>query len=104
MAFTEDFSVFFDDNGFGVDFAYTPKVGNAISATGIFDAAYFGAEGAEVTVTSSQPRIVYQTSLIPEPLYGDAITVNDEDYTIVGIQPDGTGITTLILEKADDAC
>ena len=104
MAFAEDFSIFFDDAGFGVEFTYTPKIGSSITATGIFDAAYFGAEGVDVNVASSQPRITVETALIPNPEYGELINVNDQDYTIVGMQPDGTGVTTLILEKTDDAC
>jgi hypothetical protein len=105
MAFAENFSIFFDTAGFGVEFTYTPKAGKAIKAIGVFDAAYFAATGGEVSVAGSQPQLVFETSKIPDPAYGETIHVNNKDYTIVGIHPDGTGTTTLILEEKDDgAC
>jgi hypothetical protein len=105
MAFAEDFSVFFDvDNGFAIDFTYIPKIGAEIAAKGIFDDAYFDASGAEVAIAGSQPRLVYTSAAFATPEYGEAIRIDSTNYTIVGIQPDGTGNTTLILEIADDAC
>ncbi len=103
MAFAEDFSTFFNVDGFGVEFIFTPNVGAAITTIGIFDNAYFAAPGGEVDVAGSQPQLVYQTSAISDPpVYGEKITVNGNDYTIVGIHPDGTGTTTLMLELKDD--
>ena len=100
MAFTEDFSTFFNADGFGVEFIYTPNVGISITAIGIFDDAFFAAPGGEVAIAGSQPQIVYETAKIPDsPVYGEEITINGKDYKIVGIHPDGTGTTTLILES-----
>jgi hypothetical protein len=105
MAFEEDFGVFFDNDGFGVAFTYTPNVGAPIESIGIFDAAYFAAPGGEVDVESSQPQLHYETAKITaKPVYGEKITVNGNDYVIVGVHPDGTGTTILRLEIADDPC
>ena len=105
MAFEEDFSAFFDaTDGFAVAFLFTPKIGSPISGTCIYDDAYSAATGGEVSVASSQPQIIYETSKItPPPRYGEKITVSAKDYRIVGIQPDGTGVTTLMLEEDEDA-
>lgn len=104
MAFAEDLTVFFDTEGFGVEFIYTPKdVGSSVSAIGIFDDEYIALQGGEVDIAGSQPRIQYETAKIPHrPAYEDRIQVNDRQYTIVEVQPDGTGITTLLLELRDD--
>jgi len=104
MAFTEDFAPFFDTEGFGVEAIYTPKeVGSSVTIIAIFDDEYIALQGGAVEVAGSQPRIMYESAKIsPKPAYGDLIHVNDTDYTIVEVQPDGTGITTLILELRED--
>jgi hypothetical protein len=103
MAFEEDFSTFFNTDGFGVEFVYTPKIGGPVTGIGIFDAAHFAVAGGEVSVEGNQPQIQYETSTISDPpVYGDKIAVNGKDYTIVGVHPDGTGTTTLILELDTD--
>lgn len=105
MAFQEDFSVFFNTDGFGEEFTYTPKVGAAVTLVGIFDDAYFAAQGGEVEVAGSQPRIQYETAKIADaPVYGETVTARGVDYTIVEVQPDGTGTSTLILERKDGSC
>ncbi len=106
MAFAEDLSVFFDTNGFGEEFTYYPKVGPSLTLVGIFDAAYFAAPAGEIAVASNQPQMQYETAKISDgPVYGETITYKGKDYTIVNIQPDGTGVTTLLLEVSDDgAC
>lgn len=105
MAFDEDFSIFFSSDGFGVSFTYTPNVGASITGLCIFDDAYFAVPGGEVSVEGSQPQIQYETSKIAiKPVYGEKITVNGNDYKIVSVHPDGTGITTLILEAVDEPC
>lgn len=103
MAFEEDLSPFFDVDGFGVPFTYIPEVGAPISAVGIFDDAFYAAQGGEVSVAGSQPQLQYPTASIPdEPIYGEGIQVNGKEYSITSIQPDGTGITTLMLEVQED--
>lgn len=99
MAFSEDLTIFFDNsNGFSVDFVYTPTVGSPATIKGIFDNANYEAEGGEIKIQGTQPQIVCRSSDVPLPAYGEAVTIGSNSYTIVGIHPDGTGITTLILD------
>lgn len=103
MALEEPFDVFFDTDTFGVPFTYTPKVGASVPGVGIFDNDFYAATGGEVTVASTQPQLMYETAKIqPAPVYGEAIAVNGQEFTIVGVRPDGTGVTTLMLEVDDD--
>ncbi len=105
MAFAEDFTVFFNTDGFGVEATYTPNVGAAITVVGVFDDAYLAVQAGEIPVAGSQPQLVYETAKIATPpVYGERLTVNGQDYTIVGVHPDGTGTTTLILEVEDGTC
>lgn len=104
MAFTEDHSIFFDVDGFAIAFTYTPAGGASVSLKGIFDEAYFEQSGA-FDVSGNQPQIMFETaSLASAPAYGDAVCINETPFLIVEVQPDGTGITTLKLEKQDGAC
>lgn len=105
MAFTEDLSAFFNTDGFGEEFIYKPKAGAALTLVGIFDNAYYAERGGDIVVAGSQPRLQYETAKIdPKPVDGDTITLRGEEYTIVNIEPDGTGVTTLMLERKDDTC
>lgn len=103
MALDEDFDIFFDPDVFGVPFTYTPSVGPSVAGIGIFDNDYYAAQGGTVDVASTQPQIMYETAKItPPPVYGERLTVKGQTFTIVGIEPDGTGVTTLKLEEGDD--
>ena len=53
-----------------------------------------------VGVVGVQPRFICTTADLPSgAAAGDAITVDGIAYTVRVIQPEGTGITTLVLEK-----
>lgn len=97
MPFTEDLDVFFAD--FGV--TATPTVGAAITV--IFDRAYLASLGVE----STGPVCVAQTADCTALEHGSVLAVTgtpggtgDGNYTITGIEPDGTGISVLQLRGA----
>jgi len=94
MAFTEDFSPFFVD--FGVDVTLD---GGAI-VEGLFDKAYIEAMGG--AIGSTQPIVVMRASDVATHAIapGFALSVDGVAYTVRDAQPDGTGLTTLLLEKA----
>lgn len=51
-------------------------------------------------VAGSAPVLTIQTASVPAVAIGNAVVVNATDYTVVGIHPDGAGLTRLILEAA----
>jgi len=51
-----------------------------------------GIEGLRPTFTCDESEV----SSID---HGDALTIKSTSYEVVGIHPDGTGVTTLILEQ-----
>ena len=68
----------------------------ATSVPVVFDAAYTDPLG----MAGSLPRATCASSLIAAMSVGAAVTINATAYTVTGIEPDGTGITTLQLRRA----
>lgn len=89
MAFTEDFTPFFED------FAVSATLG-ASTFSVIFDRAHLESLG----ISATQPLLVAKTSDVSSANKGTSITVNGTAYTVMDNQPDGTGMTTLLLELA----
>jgi hypothetical protein len=92
MAFTEDMGVFFVPGDPGV---VSATIGTTSGIVGDFHDEYveeFGIEGDAPTLT------VPDSSLPIVHGHGTAVTIGATSYTIVGVKPDGTGITLLVLE------
>lgn len=100
MAFTEDLSLFYDTEGFAVEASFKHGSGSAVTIRGIFDNAYYAVDTqAEVDIACTQPRFQCATSSVASAAEGDKLTLDGVEYTIIDIQPDGTGVTMLILQK-----
>ena len=106
--FTEDFSAFFNPDEFAVT---ATLAGREVS--GVFDNGYALGNVGSVGMACSQPMWVVATSTIPpividwflyftEPLdpLDLLVTLNDVQYKVVAHEPDGTGISRLLLELA----
>ncbi len=71
-----------------------------IAVSGIFDNAYQLAGVGGNGFASSQPSYALPSSSLTGDPTGLALVVNAISYTVVAAEPDGTGITVLMLEKA----
>lgn len=89
--FTEDLTAFFDVTG---GFAVNATVG-AAQVPVIFDKAYQSGIGG--LVESTGPQCLAKTADVAAVVQGGTITINAVAYTVTGVQPDGTGLTTLQL-------
>jgi hypothetical protein len=70
------------------------------SVKGIFDSAYTEIDvSGSVGFTSTTPRFVCRSCDIVGAEDADSVTVDGTIYLIRVVQPDGTGMTELILEK-----
>ena len=56
--------------------------------------------GLTVGTESREPRVSARTSDVSELVIGDTLTIQSVGYTIRGVEPDGTGMTQLILERS----
>lgn len=91
---TEPLSVFFSAaGGFG-----TPATLNGAAVEGIFDHAWTPALGGMAETTA--PTFMLPTDSVPASVHGLAMQIAGDAYTVVGAQHDGTGVTTLVLERA----
>ena len=54
--------------------------------------------GGEVGVESSTPFALVRTSDVPNVVQGDQITINGTTYTIWAVEPDGEGMTDLMIK------
>lgn len=96
-----DLSDFFDTDEFALAASYTVTGGSAATVNGVFDEGFVAVDvGGQVQVANVQPQFQCATSDVSAADKGDAITVNSVSYTVAEVQADGTGLTTLILERA----
>lgn len=106
---------FFDTEEFGVEVSYTPAAGGgATTIIGHFDSAAASIEvDGEVAVQTRQPQLQCRVGdLAGGGHEGDTISITSGQLTAAGldtapagtykvrvVEPDGTGMVTLILEK-----
>lgn len=98
MAMTEDTTAFFST----AEFADTATLDGA-AVVGIFDRAYEqGAIGIS-GMASGQPVFTLPASSVPAAVVGKALVIaaglGAGSYLVAESQPDGTGLTVLVLER-----
>lgn len=97
----QDRAVFFDPDDFGVAVSYTRSGGATTTVNGIFDNEYLSQDaGAGVVFSVREPRFLMRESDLPTGAdEGDTIVISSVTYVVKVIEPDGTGMTNLALEK-----
>lgn len=78
------------------EFAVEATIGGA-TVRGILDDEYI--EDADIAGT--RPVLVCKTADVAAVDQGDTVTIDGTDYEVVIPQPDGTGVTRLVLEVTD---
>lgn len=91
--FVEDHSLFFADYG------VTAIVGGETVSV-IFDNGYALGSVGPIGMASSQPMLTLATASVPASPVGTAVVVGSTNYTVGAHEPDGTGISRLMLEAA----
>lgn len=95
MAFVEDFSAFFNP----ADFAFNANLGGVVIAC-IFDKAYQLGNVGNSGMATTAPVLTLATAVVPADPVGTAVVVSGVSYTVVAHEPDGTGVSLLMLEAA----
>lgn len=93
--FAEDLSVFMNV----AEFADTILL-NWEPVPALFDAAYALAQVGPYGMASSQPVVTLATAHVPDSPVGLPVEYQDKRYSIAAHEPDGTGISRLLLEVA----
>lgn len=94
---------FLNTDEFAATATYTPAAGGgSTTVQGIFDNDFLQVDtpGGESSVATLAPRFVCRTAdLSGGGAFGDTLVISGTTYKARVIQPDGTGMTTLWLEK-----
>lgn len=93
--FTEDLGAFFDTAGLATQ---ATVAGSTVRA--IFDDAFALGSVGPAGVASTQPVLTVPTADVPAHPVGAAVLVGASAYTVAAHEPDGTGVSRLLLERA----
>lgn len=93
MAFVEHIAGFFSTSDFGVPATWTHG-GTPVATTVIFDSSYFDPLGQ---FEGAQPMAWAPTADMATVAQGDTLAIGGTTYTVVEVQPDGTGVTAVRL-------
>jgi hypothetical protein len=93
----QDLLNFFDADAHGKTATVTIN-GSSSTISVILNNEYFAIAGESVDIDGTQPVATCRTSDVTNIDTSDSITIDSIAYNITNIQPDGTGITVLILQ------
>jgi hypothetical protein len=99
MPLTEELSEFFNVGDHATAVTFTPAGGSATTVNAIFQNEFFAIDGGEVAVNGTQPIVVTKSSDVTGIANGDTFTINSTGYTVVRVEPDGTGVTQIALDE-----
>ncbi len=89
-----DLDTFLDSDEYAVQITY-----NSGTIKGIFDNAFVEDQQDDIDVETLQPQVTVKTSDVTGLTQGDTMTINSVVYNVIGIQPDGTGLTNVLLSQ-----
>lgn len=89
MPMTEDFGAFLNSNEHGTVATY-----KTTDVVGIFENLYVEVSG----VGSMKPTYNVDEESVPNIARGNKLYINNVEYRVAMVQPDGTGMTLLVLE------
>jgi len=90
-------SDFIDTDSFGQAATYTPSGGGPASITIIFDNEFFLSTIAGSGYENTNPTALCKTTDVSTATNGATLVTDSVTYYVIGVQPDGTGFTKLIL-------
>ena len=92
---TGDLAEMLDTDEFGVEMTLTG--GTKVNV--IFDDEYRVQNIQDGQISATAPQVIGRTSDLSGISLGATVTINSVAYKVIERQPDGTGLTTLILSK-----
>ena len=90
--FTDDLAVFF------TDFAVTATIGGAAKSV-LWDQEWEAVQFDLGTIDASKSAILARSADVAAVAIGDSVTISAVVYKVSGVQPDGTGVTRLLLMR-----
>ena len=97
----DDILDFFVTADFADTATYTPVGGRASQVVGIFDSPQASRNATDMMdITIPATQFVCRTVDVLNAADGDAIVIRSVSYNVRVVLTDGTGVSTLLLEKA----
>jgi hypothetical protein len=94
-----DLAEFYATDVSGTTGSFTHIGSSAVSINGIFGNIYFDISGGETSIEGKNATFICRTSDVSNAAHSDTLVVNSTTYKIRGVQPDGVGQSTLILQS-----
>lgn len=100
----DDRAAFLDDEDFAIEATYTTAASVSAAITGIHDAPHLSRDfGDGAPLSDVRRTFLCRTADLPNGAVGgdagDTLTIAGTAYRVAGHEPDGTGMTLLILAK-----
>ena len=74
---------------------------NGVPVQGLFQNAHsFQHYGDQIGYESAAPILTVPTTAVPSPAVGAEVSIGTADYLVLAHEPDGNGLSRLILEPA----
>ncbi len=93
-----DRAAFFSTAEFAVVAQIAPKGRLAYEVSGIFDRSFIDVDGVE----SNTPLLTVADDDLDRPEIGMRVVVDRESFEVRSVQPSGSGVTRLYLQKGGD--
>ncbi len=95
------FNTCFFNGTFDEEALYTPSGGSATPVNVIFDNGYHAAQFQEADgqIESKGPKATCSDSDVVGVAHGDTFLIRGDTWYVIEVQPDGTGLVTLLLSK-----
>ena len=97
VALNKDLSVFVNPNDFGQSVTFTRSNNTTLTVNGVADFEHLMINEASNDVSGYQPVLNCKTTDILSIEPDDSVEINNKNYRIIDIQPDGTGMSKIIL-------
>lgn len=75
---------------------------DGVAVQGIFDDGYVASDVGELGMGTTRPTLLLPSSQVPAAVRGMQLQTDGKRFTVEDAQPDGTGMTLLILEALHD--
>lgn len=99
--FAEDLTIFFNNAEHSIAATWTPAAGGGpLTLQVIFDNAYFEYAGGDANAAAREPICMASDVQLAQGAgikRNDVVVINAISYKVAGIEPDGTGVTSLRL-------
>ncbi len=91
---TNDLDIFFNDDEFAIEIIF-----KTATIEGIFDNEFAQTAEGDIGVETTVPQVLVRSSDVSGDDHGETMTIDSVVYKIIGIQPDGTGMTLILLSE-----